>query len=177
MLRVGGCTKIMRRPGLAGPVERFFSSDASLSILMKARHARSGVRIKGARGNPEIRAAIIRFAKWLRREYEFPTRVPVYLFPSDQILTMHGDRVWAFFFAPFNRNEEPYIRIATGDYAQLRKERGRDNALAAFLHSFAHELVHYQQWIAGGEKAVIERGVARRARSIVARYALSTDHP
>jgi len=124
-----------------------------------------------------VRAAVIRFAKWLRQEYEFPMRVPVHLFPSVQIVTMHGDKVWASFFAPYNRNEEPYIRIATGDYMQLKKERGRDNALAAFLCSFAHELVHYQQWLAGGEKAMIERGVARRARAIVDRYALSTDHP
>jgi hypothetical protein len=101
--------------------------------------------------------------------------VPVYLFPSEQIITMHGERVSASFFAPNDRNEEPFIRIATGDYGQLRKERGRDNALAAFLHSFAHELVHYQQWVATG--VVSERGVVRRATRIVERYALLTDHP
>ena len=143
----------------------------------RVRYKRSGIRIKGACGHPEVRAAVIRFAKWLRQEYEFPMRVPVYLFPSVKIVTMHGDRVWASFFAPYNRQEEPYIRIATGDYVQLKKARGRDDALAAFLRSFAHELVHYQQWLAGGEKAVIEPGVARRARAIVDRYASSTDHP
>ncbi len=92
---------------------------------------RTGLRIRGARGHPRVRAAIIRFARWLRREYEFPIRVPVYLFPSERIVTIHGEIVCASFFAPWNRRVEPYIRIATGDYAQLRNERGRDDALAA----------------------------------------------
>src|SRR5262245_38380015 len=117
---------------------------------------RTGIRIRGARGNPHVRAALVRFARWLRREYEFPIRVPVYLFPSEQIITMHGDRVSASFFAPFDRRVEPFIRIATGDYPQRRREFGRDNALAAFLQSLAHELVHYQQWVATGETS--ERG-------------------
>ena len=122
-----------------------------------------------------MRAALVRFARWLRREYEFPIRVPVYLFPSEQIVTMHGDRVSASFFAPFDRRVEPFIRIATGDFPQLRRELGRDNALAAFLQSLSHEVVHYQQWVATGETS--ERGVIRQATRIVERYALTTDHP
>ena len=122
-----------------------------------------------------MRAALVRFARWLRREYEFPIRVPVYLFPSEQIVTMHGDRVSASFFAPFDRRVEPFIRIATGDFPQLRRELGRDNALAAFLQSLSHEVVHYQQWVATGETS--ERGVIRQATHIVERYALTTDHP
>jgi len=136
---------------------------------------RTGIRIRGGRGNPHVRAALVRFAKWLRQEYEFPIRVPVYLFPSKQIVTMHGDRVSASFFAPFDRSVEPFIRIATGDYPHLSKELGRDKALAAFLQSLAHELMHYQQWVATGETS--ERGVTRRAQRIVERYSLTTDNP
>ena len=88
---------------------------------------------------------------------------------------MRGDRVSASFFAPYDRNVEPFIRVATGDYLRLKKERGRDNALAACLNSLAHEFVHYQQWVATGE--ISERGVIRRAQSIVDRYAMTTDHP
>ena len=142
---------------------------------MRAKLIRTGIRIRGARGHPEVRAAFVRFARWLRHEYQLPIRVPVYLFASEQIITMHGDRVSASFFAPYDRREEPFIRIATGDYTQLRKELGRDNALASLLHSFAHELVHYQQWVATGELS--ERGVVLRARTIVDRYAASTDRP
>jgi hypothetical protein len=142
---------------------------------MNVTAIRTGLRIRGYRGHPHVRPAIIRFARWLRREYEFPIRVPVYLFPSERIVTIHGEIACASFFAPWNQRVEPYIRIATGDYAQLRKERGRDDALGAILRSFAHELVHYQQWVATGE--ISERGVARRADGIVDRYALTTDHP
>jgi hypothetical protein len=142
---------------------------------MRANPIRTGIRIRGARGNPHVRAALIRFARWSRREYDFPIRVPVYLFPSEQIVTMHGHRVSASFFAPFDRRDEPFIRIATGDYLQLRTELGRDNALGGFLQSLAHELVHYQQWVATRE--ISERGVIREARRIVERYALTTDHP
>jgi len=83
--------------------------------------------------------------------------------------------VSATFLGPFDRGEEPYIRVATGDYADLKKEFGRDNALAACLNSFAHEFVHYQQWVGTGE--ISERGVVRRAQSIVDRYATTIDHP
>lgn len=142
---------------------------------MRPRSIRTGIRIRGARGHPEVRRSFIRFAKWLRQEYAFPIRVPVYLFPSEYIITMHGERVVASFFAPFDRSMEPLIRVATGDYVQLKKERGRDDALAACLNSFAHELVHYQQWVATGD--ISERGVIRRAQSIVDRYAITTDRP
>ena len=136
---------------------------------------RTGIRIRGARCNLEVRRAIIRFARWLRVQYEFPIRVPVYLYLTDHIITMHGEKVVASFFAPWSRKVEPYIRLATGDYPQLKKERGRDNALAALLQSFAHEVVHYQQWVATGE--ITERGVAQRARRMVSLYATTVEHP
>ena len=149
----------------------------SLNVTSKraGRTIRTGVRIRGAKEHPEVRWAFIRFARWLRQEYEFPIRVPVYLYPSEKITTMHGDKVVASFFAPWDRSVEPYIRVATGDYVQLKKERGRDNALGACLNSFAHEFVHYQQWVSTGE--IWERGVIRRAQGIVDRYAMTTDHP
>jgi hypothetical protein len=136
---------------------------------------RSGLHIRGARGHPVVHRSFIRFARWLRTQYDFPIRVPVYLFPSEYIITMHGERVVASFFAPWRRDVEPMIRIATGDYPSLRRQIGRDHALAAFLNSFAHEVVHYQQWIATGE--ISERGVVRRAGSIVDAYARTVAHP
>ena len=138
-------------------------------------HARKGLHVRGSRGNPVVRRALIRFARWLRTEYEFPVRVPVYLFRSDHIVTMHGERVSASFFAPCHCDVEPCIRIATGDYDLLQREHGRDNALAAHLASLAHEVIHYQQWLATGETH--ERGVATKARGIVDRYAKSVCRP
>lgn len=136
---------------------------------------RTGLHIRGHRGHPEVRAALIRYAKWLRQNYEFPIRVPAYLLPGEFVTTMHGNRCSASFFAPWDRTVEPYIRVATGDYLQLLESQGRDNALAAFLHSLSHEVIHYRQWVETGE--IWEKGVVRKARSMVDRYALTVDHP
>jgi len=136
---------------------------------------RKGLRIRGDRGHPVVRRALIRFARWLRTQDDFPIRVPVYLFPYDHIITMHGKKVSASFFAPFRRNVEPFIRIATGDYGVLAKEVGRDNALAAFLCSLAHEVLHYRQWVATGDTS--ERGVSVAAMAIVDRYTRAVARP
>jgi hypothetical protein len=112
---------------------------------MKTR--RTGLYIRGRRGEPEVRVALIKFARWLRSEYEFPIRVPVYLSPNKFIRTMHSDDVSASFFAPWDCNAEPYIRIATGYYKQLKEDHVRDNALSSFIISLSHEIVHYRQWV------------------------------
>jgi hypothetical protein len=88
---------------------------------------------------------------------------------------MHGEYVSASFFAPWKRDEEPFIRVATGDYPTVKAARGRDNALAAFLQSFAHEVVHYQQWVSTG--MTTERGVVVRAKRMLEMYASTVDHP
>lgn len=134
-----------------------------------------GLRIRGHDAPQEVRNAIVRFARWLRESYDFPVRCSVYLSRHSELVTMHGNVVSASFFAPWQPNVEPYVRIATGDYTDIRTSRSRDDALAAYFHSLAHELVHYFQWIETGE--ITERGVVVRARNIVDRYALTTDHP
>jgi hypothetical protein len=119
--------------------------------------------------------ALIKYARWLRSEYEFPMRVPVYLSPRIILRTIHSEEATASFFAPFHRKVEPYIRIATGDYVQLKKEKGRDNALASYIVSLSHEVIHYQQWIETGD--CWEKGVARKAVSMLRRYEKTTDQP
>ena len=100
---------------------------------MHRRHLRSGLHIRGQRGHPHVRAALVRYARWLRLQFDFPIFVPVYLLSSATVRTMHGVECSASIFLPWKRDEEPYIRIATGDYPQLRRERGRDNCRIASL--------------------------------------------
>ena len=76
-------------------------------------------------------------------------------------------------FRPIRR--KPYIRIATGDYPELAATSGRDNALASFIVSFSHEVIHYRQWIETG--GIWERGVSRRAVTMLRRYEKTVDHP
>lgn len=137
--------------------------------------ARSGLRIIGRRGNQVVARACIRYARWLRRNYDFPIRVPVYLLPGKTVRGQDGGEFSAMFFAPFRRDEEPYIRIATGDYGELRDEVGRDNALGGNLHSLSHEIIHYMQWVEKGRAS--ERGVERAAWRMVDKYAETRAHP
>ena len=131
--------------------------------------------IRGVRGHPQVRRALIRYARWLREHYRFPIRVAVYLLRRPYVITRDGERVSASFFAPFSRSVEPHIRISTGDFDLLRKERSRDDCLAAYICSLSHEVVHYQQWIATGRTS--ERGVVRKARAMLRKYERTVDHP
>jgi hypothetical protein len=122
-----------------------------------------------------VRKAFIRCARWLRNQFDFPVRVPIYLLPGHYVRTADGKRRSASIFLPWDREVEPYIRVATGDYSELREKHGRDNALASFLCSLSHEIIHYPQWIETGESW--ERGVAPKAKNLVNQYAEITDYP
>src|SRR5882724_12034983 len=67
---------------------------------------RTGLRLRAARGHPEVQAVVRPFVRWLRERYEFPVRVPVYLSPAPQVRTVHGDWCSASFFAPWDRRVE-----------------------------------------------------------------------
>ena len=136
---------------------------------MKRLKSKAGLIVRGQRGNPVVRKALVRFARWARANQDFPVRVPVYLNAKEKHLTLENEWVCASFFAPYSRRGQPYIRIATGDYPKLLRARGRNDALAAIIMSFCHELVHYRQWVETG--TITERGVLVRARAMLQQYA------
>ncbi|MEH7299994.1 hypothetical protein [Neobacillus drentensis] len=139
--------------------------------------ARTGLRIKSEPGvHPEVRRACLEFAKWLRKEFEFPKRVVVYLKNDYQIKNRFTkELVSATFLAPFDKSVEPYIRIATGDYMELLAENGQDDALAAILGSIAHELGHYYQWV--DDLELDEEGAINNSEYMLDLYAQTRDHP
>ena len=136
---------------------------------------RAGLRIVGQRGHPEVKDALIKFARWLRTHNDFPIRVPVYLRPEAELTNMSGENCSASFFGPWEHTVEPYIRIATGGYEKEKQEYGRDDALTGYLVSLAHEVIHYQQWVADNQ--LHQRGVAVKAANMVKAYALTTERP
>ena len=83
------------------------------------------------------------------------------------------------FFEPFSYLDEPYIRIAAGDYNELANHLGKDNALASILLSLAHELTHYYQWINNIQLTPVGREwqAARYANYIIDEYASTREHP
>ena len=114
----------------------------------------------------------MRFAQWLRKEYLFPVRVPVYLAPSATLRASDGTTNAAIFFGPYSPLEEPYIRMATGDYSDVLESAGSaENAAIEYLESLAHELVHYWQWVKTGQAS--EEGVDEVAEYIVGEYGAS----
>ncbi len=141
---------------------------------------RHGMRLRCDKNiNPEVKRACKEFCKWLRTEYEFPVRIPIYLKNSSMIRAMDGEMVSATFFGPFDKYQEPYIRVAVGDYEELLEKKKKDNILASYICSIAHELTHYYQWINGVELTSIgeERQANRYANLILNEYAETREHP
>lgn len=137
--------------------------------MLISREHRSGLRIRCEKGvDTEVHEAILKFAKWLREQIKFPIRVPVYVKKTKYIKNMYGELVSATFFAPFDKTEESYARISTGDYDELKEENGRYDALGIILHSVAHEIAHYEQWVE--DKPLNDRAATRRARELLGKY-------
>ena len=141
---------------------------------------RTGIRFRYDKSvHPEVKRACSQFANWLRSEYYFPLRILIYIKGSKTIHTKDGDNVVGSFFEPFSYLDEPYIRIATGDYDELTQNFGKDNALASILLSLAHELTHYYQWINNIQLTPIgrERQATIYSNYIIDEYSLTCEHP
>ena len=148
--------------------------------LQNDNSKRTGLRFRYDRNvHPEVKRACSQFAIWLRTQYCFPLRVIVYDKGTKTIRTKDGDCVVGSFFEPFSYLDEPYIRIATGDYNELMGDLGNDNALASILHTLAHELTHYYQWINNIQLTPIgrERQATRYANYIIDEYSSIREHP
>jgi hypothetical protein len=126
-----------------------------------------------------VRRACIEFGKWLRNNYYFPIRVVIYFKSAQYIKSIDGEYVSAIFFEPYNKIDEPYIKIACGDLYIMIEAWGEDSALAAILGSVAHELTHYFQWI--NDINLTDIGMERQAsyysKKIIEEYSKTREHP
>lgn len=145
-----------------------------------SQNYRTGLRLRMDRDvDPEVKRACKEFFQWLRKEYFFPFRIPVYVKASARIKAKDGDMIPGRIILPYDWRLEPYITVAAGDYDDLLKRRGKDNALAEILFSIAHELTHYFQWI--NDIELTERGMEWQATHysilILDEYAETREHP
>lgn len=163
---------MMKSPNSPSPTP---VSQRIMRARQRAGNCRTGIRVLGHRGNPTVRKALVRFVRWLRTRMRFPVRVPIYLSAKKVLICADGRTAVGVFFYPNDLSTDPYIRIATGDYADIRRTRGRDDSLAAFIQTLAHEVVHYEQWVAG--RHVGERGASRRAARLLKHYSRSVRRP
>lgn len=107
--------------------------------------------------NDDVRKSLKKFAIWLRNNFEFPIRLPIYVKPTKYIKTRYNDYVVGSFFEPENYFTEPYIKLSTGDYVELLNSIGKDNALASILCTLIHEITHYYQWINRVDMSIDDR--------------------
>ena len=147
-------------------------------------NCRKGIRLRFDKEvDKEVRRACKEYVCWLRTQYDFPVRVPIYLKASKYVTTSKGEKVSAVFFGPYDKSAEPYIKVSVGDYHDLLEMFGKDNALAAILHSITHELSHYFQWIKHHEEWInaaddfFERQAKYYATEIIYDYAEVREHP
>ncbi len=143
-------------------------------------NVRHGLRVRYAADlNPEVKQSICRFISWVREEYDFPMRVVVYVKADKSIIARDKTLVNGTFTSSNDPYTEPYIRVATGDYLKNKQKWGRDDALATILHTIAHELTHYYQWL--NKLNQTERGeecqATRYSHKIIRQYACVVDHP
>ena len=150
-----------------------------------SKNKRSGIRMRFDKNvDVEVKRACKEYVQWLKSIYRFPVRVPIYFKETKYIKTSSKDLVSAVFFGPNDLMVEPYIKIAVGDYNDLCKVQGKDDALAAILCSITHELTHYFQWIkyhelwlSGEKNQYFERQAVYYGRQIVYDYADTREHP
>lgn len=141
---------------------------------------RGGIKIDYDRDvNEDVKSAVKQILAWLRVNYDFPVRVRIYVKNATKIKARDGEMVLDTFFWPYSRDDEPYIRMATGDYSELLLARGRDDALTAILISLLRNLTHYFYWLNDVKLTPIaqERQATRYARIIFYEYADTIDHP
>ena len=145
------------------------------------KNCRSGIRLVSQPSiDRDLNNAIKEMLKWLRKNYVFPIRCPIYLFDYPHLISRKGEQVSASFIAPYDRFEEPYIKVAVGDYSEEKKNRGRDNAIASILISIFHEITHYYQWIHNildDNPQANERQAIYYASKRLQEYATTRDHP
>ena len=138
--------------------------------------AKKGLRVIGHRGHPAVRKCLIRFAAWLRREYSFRVRLNIYLSPHRVVIAeTTGEECAGTVWFPDSEEEYPYIRIATGDYEDRKKQDGRDNALASEICLLCRLIIQYWQWLDTNDFG--EKGARRKATKMLRLYELTTDHP
>lgn len=145
------------------------------------KECRAGIRLVSKPSiDEDLNNALKEMLKWLRKNYVFPIRCPIYLFDYPYLISRRGKQVSASFIAPYDRFEEPYIKIAVGDYKKEKAERGRDNAIASILCSIFHEITHYYQWIHNildDNPKANERQAIYYAGKRLQEYATTREHP
>lgn len=133
---------------------------------------KAGLRVRYDREvQTEVRNHCIQFINWIRKRMSFPIRLTIYI-KSDYLVKtkISKELVPAVFWAPNSLENEPHIRVATGDYIESLEKYGYYNTIAYIFDSIAHELIHYKQWLLNPTFKNGEREANKKAKEIVSEY-------
>lgn len=137
---------------------------------------RTGLRVVTRKGvHDDVRQAVLKFATWLRRHYDFPMRLTVYLFAEERISSSSGEYGVSLFFEPAKKTGDSVIYAASGDYEELIRKRGnRDDALCEIVCEIANHVVSYQNWVFNHNWS--KATVRRRWKALMYAYATDVKH-
>lgn len=97
---------------------------------------RSGLRMRfDTEVEVQVREFCKKFAKWLRKEFFFPIRIVIYIKEDYRIRARDGEYVVGTFLWLTIYGTEPYIRIAAGDYQELKESRGEERQATKYARN------------------------------------------
>lgn len=98
--------------------------------------------------NKLIAKKITNYIDWLSKNYDFPLPVDINITGAKFVYnSITVEKVLGTFYAPFDKEERSRIKISTGDFAQLMKLYGKEDAIFYILETISHEIQHYYQWV------------------------------
>ena len=109
---------------------------------------KKGVYVKIDKNVPNtVRTLYLSFIRWIRKNFEFPIKVTIYIKKDYRVKAKDGEMVVGTFGRPYTYGTTTYIRIATGDYYELLKQNNEEQVMWLMLLTLTHELSHYFQYI------------------------------
>lgn len=112
-----------------------------------------------------IKLAYKEFNKWIKTYMNLVKVLHVFIKEDYNILSRNKESAIGLFGYPNGRNKYPYIKLAIGDFEDLCFKNGEYIAIMSILHTYAHELVHFEQWL--DNKPSLEKKADKKATKLV----------
>lgn len=112
----------------------------------KTTHQGAGISFHYEKGIEDaLKKKYMSFARWLRKNYVFPTHIHVHILNREKVRLQSGAMAYGSFRWFEKRN--PMIRIPSAVEKELLEEYTREEIYEQILSSLVHELTHYYQWV------------------------------
>lgn len=130
----------------------FWAWSRAEKLIEKYDKLETGLVIKYDKGiNSDVKKAVEKLEKWLiKEECWFPVKLTIYVEKGEKVIASNGEEVYSLEYFSYDFRDDFYIKIATGDYEDILKERqNKNDALAPYIYDIIKSLTFYYQWING----------------------------